>query len=147
MVGISSPNSVRNGDTADGMNRGLVKIHLTQKSIVELVSCPPRCHCGLSGSWISLQRATYSVLGDPTLHVETVLRGNGEWWVKRGVAVVNLVTATENRALISFLNSTLLLWSSIFSNVSKFVLPQNVNMSLSLSLSLCNDVSACTTHT
>jgi hypothetical protein len=59
MVGISSPNSVRNGDTADGMNRGLVKIRLTQKSIVEL-------------------RATYSVLGDATLHVETVLRGNGE---------------------------------------------------------------------
>ena len=60
-----------------------------------------------------------------------------QWWVKRGVAVVNLVTATVNRALISFLNSTLLLLSSIFSNVSKFVPPQYVNMSISLSLSLC----------
>ena len=41
IVGISSPNSVRNGDTADGMNCGLVKIRLTHKSIVELVNCSP----------------------------------------------------------------------------------------------------------
>ena len=43
--------------------------------------------------------------------------------------MVDLVTVTENGGQISFLNSTLLLLSSIFSNISKFVLPQNVNVS------------------
>ena len=40
LVEISSPHSVRNGDTSDGI---LMKVHLSQKSIIELVSCnlPP----------------------------------------------------------------------------------------------------------